>query len=257
MQELKFRALKAGELECRVGSTSKNKDGSVKSFQLLLYKNARVDANVLDETVGPFNWQKRFYQVKNTMICSVGINLNYNTDKEPLWVWKDDGGDDDYQTEQVKAECSDSFKRAAFAWGIGRELYFGPKIWVNVDSENTEKGYYSVSSIEYDDNKRITHIVITNTKTKEVVYNYTQDQKVSKTREKAPNTLKDMPTDDLSRESGSITKKQKDIIYWYKSSLDDSHKDQFLSWLEKKCLTKEITSLSEYQAAKVIEYYKL
>ena len=61
--QLQFRTLTANEIECRVGNVAK--DGS--GFFLLLYKNARVDANILDETVGEFNWNKEYYQVKNTM----------------------------------------------------------------------------------------------------------------------------------------------------------------------------------------------
>ena len=81
MKELKFRNLNKDEIEVRVGAGG----------TLLLYKTARVDANVLDSTVGCFNWQKRFYQVKQTMICEVGINVNYDDEtKEPLWVFKGD-----------------------------------------------------------------------------------------------------------------------------------------------------------------------
>ena len=113
MKEIKFRNLTKDEVEVRVGGGG----------NLLLYKTARVDAQVLDETVGNLNWQKRFYQVKETMVCSIGINVNYDDPtKEPLWVWKDDGGDDDYTMEKVKAELSDATKRAGFAWGIGRSL---------------------------------------------------------------------------------------------------------------------------------------
>lgn len=257
--ELKFRTLNANELECRVGATSKDQSGRVKSFQLLLYKTARVDANILDETVGPFNWQKRYYQVKNTMICSIGINLNYeDSSKEPLWIWKDDGGDDDFQTEQVKGECSDSMKRAAFQWGIGRELYYGPKIWVNVDEDNNEKSYYSVKTIDYDDNKRITKLIILNTKNNKVAYLYPKDTKVSQTSEKPPK-IEEKPVneDELNRTSGSLTKKQYAIISFYYGGLKDDEKVTFKIWLEKKCLTKDIKELSEYQAYKVIKTYEL
>lgn len=167
--KLAFRDLRPEEIEIRVGSTTKDKSGNVVSFGLLLYKTARVDANVLDDTVGAMNWQKRYYQVKDTMVCSIGI---YNEERKE-WVYKDDGGDDDFQAEQVKAELSDSFKRAGFAWGIGRKLYSASKIFMRVNrtEENTEKAYYSVKEIEYDETS-ITKLVIINKKTKEEVITY-------------------------------------------------------------------------------------
>lgn len=161
-EKLKFRTLTKDEIECRVGNTGAN------GFFLLLYKNARVDQTILDETVGTFNWQCRYYQVKDTMVCSVGI---YNEERGE-WLWKDNGGDDDFNAEKVKAELSDSFKRACFNWGIGRELYYSPKIWVNTNENNTTKSRYSVKQIEYDNNKRITRLVVVNDKTKDVVYTY-------------------------------------------------------------------------------------
>lgn len=159
---LQFRPLNANEIECRVGNTGTN------GFYLLLYKNARVDQTILDETVGTWNWQCKYYQVKDTMVCSVGI---YNEERGE-WLWKDNGGDDDFNAEKVKAELSDSFKRACFNWGIGRELYYSPKIWVNTSENNTTKSRYSVNQIKYDENKRITRLVIINDKTKEVVFTY-------------------------------------------------------------------------------------
>ena len=176
---LEFRPLNANEIEIRVGTTVKQKENGkvakdeygndkIKGFFLLLYKNARVDQVVLDETVGTFNWQCKYYQVKNTMVCSVGI---YNEERGE-WLWKDNGGDDDFNTEQVKAELSDSFKRACFNWGIGRELYYAPKIYVATNTNNTTGAHYSVKQIQYDNNKRITRLVIINDSTKDVVYTY-------------------------------------------------------------------------------------
>ena len=136
-EQITFRPLTANEIECRVGNVAKSGSG----FFLLLYKNARVDQTILDETFGSWNWQCKYYQVKNTMVCSVGIRRTESDE----WIWKDNGGDDDYQAEQVKAELSDAFKRACFNWGIGRELYYSPKIWINAQGENTTSARYSVT----------------------------------------------------------------------------------------------------------------
>ena len=176
MEKLAFRNARADEIELRVGSTNET------GFSLLLYKTARVDANILDETVGQFNWQKRYYQVKSTMICEIGI---YNEERKE-WVWKGDAGDES-NTEAIKGEASDSFKRAGFAWNICRSLYSAPFIWIKKDQDNDpKKSHYSVKEIDYKNNE-ISKLVITNDKTKQVVFSMGSTEKVSQTTQKAPN----------------------------------------------------------------------
>lgn len=123
---LKFRDLQAGEIDCRVQSVHKEGKGLV----LLLYKDARVDQNILDETVGAENWQREHYECKGNLFCRVGIDTNALVENAaPRWVWKADCGTES-NTEAQKGEASDSFKRACFNWGIGRELYTAPFIWI-------------------------------------------------------------------------------------------------------------------------------
>ena len=116
---MKFRWLKPSEVECRIGTVGKSGNG----LSLLLYKTARVDADVLDETVGSENWQCDFYDCKGTLFCKVGIMTAAG------WVWKSDAGAKS-NMEAEKGEASDAFKRACFKWGIGRELYTAPFIWI-------------------------------------------------------------------------------------------------------------------------------
>lgn len=120
---MEFRDLKPEEIECRVGMCKEN------GASLLLYKDARVDANILDETVGSENWQCEFYECKGTLFCKVGIVIGRG-DGFQEWVWKDDAGAPS-DMEAQKGEASDAFKRACFKWGIGRELYTAPFIWVS------------------------------------------------------------------------------------------------------------------------------
>lgn len=120
---MKFRELKADEIECRVQSVKE------KGLVLLLYKTARTDMDILDETVGAENWQCEFYEVKGIMFCRVGVNVNYGTDLPERWVWKSDAGSESNQDAE-KGNASDARKRAGFAWSIGRELYTAPFIWV-------------------------------------------------------------------------------------------------------------------------------
>lgn len=121
MEELKFRDLRADEIEVRVGMAKQN------GVSLLLYKNARCDMNILDETVGANQWQRKHYECKNNLYCSVGIKFPDG------WIWKDDCGAES-NMEKQKGEASDAFKRACVNWGIGRELYTSPFIWIGSDA---------------------------------------------------------------------------------------------------------------------------
>lgn len=154
----KFRDLQADEIECRVQSVKGN------GLVLLLYKDARVDMNILDETVGASNWQRDHYECKGNLFCRVGIKLNNE------WVWKSDCGTES-NTEAQKGEASDSFKRACFNWGIGRELYTAPFAWISsdkcniVDGKNGSKQCYDKFTVEkiIIENKRIVALAIWNT----------------------------------------------------------------------------------------------
>ena len=251
MKELKFRTLNANEIECRVGSVAKSGNG----FFLLLYKNARVDQCILDETVGQFNWQCRYYQVKNTMICSVAINVNYNDEnKEPMFLFKDNGGDDDFQAEQVKGELSDAFKRACFNWGIGRELYYSPKIWVNANDSNTTKDRYVVKTIEYDDKKRITDLTIVNDKTNEVVFLYKGGKKTSLSGENQAKTTKEVSSQEPLEIKGSINPDDLDYINRYIEVLTrEESKKNFFEWLDKNYNTMNPEMLTYSQGDDVVK----
>lgn len=115
----KLRTLNADEIECRVGTIN------ARGCSLLLYKDARVDMKILDETYGVGNWQRTHEVINGNLFCTIEI---WN-DKTEQWVKKQDVGTESY-TEKEKGEASDSFKRAGFNVGIGRELYTSPFIWI-------------------------------------------------------------------------------------------------------------------------------
>ena len=114
-----FRELTENEIECRVGVVNE------KGCSLLLYKDARCDMKILDETVGRQNWQRIHEVINGSLFCNVSI---YDEEKKQ-WITKQDVGVESY-TEKEKGQASDSFKRACFNWGIGRELYTAPFIWI-------------------------------------------------------------------------------------------------------------------------------
>lgn len=177
---LTFPLLKADDIEVRVGT---NKEGS--GMSLLLYKTARIDANILDAIVGAENWQKKYYELKGNIYCSLGIRCkheveNFDSTKriEEEWVWKDDCGKES-QTEAEKGEASDSFKRAGFAWGIGRELYSSPFIWVSAKLGYDKYTKFEVKEIDYDANKEINKLVIVESKTQTIVFSFGSKNKVA------------------------------------------------------------------------------
>ena len=163
---MKFRDLKADEIDVRVQSVKE------KGLVLLLYKDARVDMAILDETVGAENWQREHYECKGNLFCRVGICCKMSIDESgndgdiisPSWVWKSDCGTES-NTEAKKGEASDSFKRACFNWGIGRELYTAPLIWIPSDKCKIYNGKcydrFAVEKIKIED-KRITGLAIIN-----------------------------------------------------------------------------------------------
>ena len=234
---IKFRNLTADEVEVRVGG-----GGS-----LLLYKTARVDANILDEVVGQENWQKKFYQVKNTMICSLGININYaDPNKEPYFIFKDDAGDDDYTMEKVKAEASDSFKRAGFAWGIGRSLYTAPKIKIPEQFKNTQ--FFDVSELEYDSNNRICTLVITTDFGKTKVYEFRNGRKQTTTTTTTPKE-----EEDLGEPLGN---EEREFLTAYVRGLSAEQYNNFFVWLEKQFGTRKIAELTKVQGKKAVAILK-
>ena len=158
---MEFRLLKADEIDCRVQQVGNG------YCTLLLYKDARCDMNILDEVVGSMNWKRE--HTRDNANCIVSI-----WDKEKSqWISKEDTGVES-NTEKEKGLASDSFKRACFNWGIGRELYTSPHIKIQLnDSEFTnETGKFklkyisfSVSKIDYTD-KKITGLTIIDNKGK-------------------------------------------------------------------------------------------
>ena len=172
----KFRLLKADEIECRIAQVKTN------GISLLLYKTARTDANLLDETVGVFDWQNDFKVIDGVLYGGIGIRTSEG------YMWKWDAGTES-NTEAEKGRASDAFKRAGFKWGIGRELYTAPFIWITSDkcSIKTENGYskcfdkFEVSEICYNENQEISNLVIINEKSRVEVFRWTTNDKPTET----------------------------------------------------------------------------
>ena len=159
---MKFRLLEADEIDCRISICNEYGVG------LLLYKNARCDQNILDETVGAMNWQR--HHTRDNANCIVSI---WDEDKKQ-WIEKEDTGTESF-AEAEKGLASDSFKRACFNWGIGRELYTAPNMFVFSKDLKTHKqdnkgkwcckDTFRVTVIEHVDDKLV-YVRVLNEKTK-------------------------------------------------------------------------------------------
>ena len=167
-QEWAIRLLRADEIECRVSSIYAH------GLRLLLFKDARVDQKILDETFTPFGWKRTHQEVNGNLYCTVEV---WDREKGE-WVAKQDVGTASY-SEKEKGQASDSFKRACFNWGIGRELYTAPSIWIpaaltHIKEDTARKGKYCttdrfyVRSISYNGRREIASLTIVDQKGAEV-----------------------------------------------------------------------------------------
>lgn len=186
----KIRNLKAEEIECRVGAVKEN------GITILLYKNARVDQMILDETFGIYGWQRSHCCIDGENYCTVSV---WDEDKK-CWVSKQDVGTES-NTEKVKGAASDSFKRACFNIGIGRELYSAPHVFipaymVQIKEEKGKKAVkdrFSVKSIEITEDKVITALEIVNQKSEVVfIYGNAEQKKTYITAAEKRNLKKEM-----------------------------------------------------------------
>ena len=117
--------LTARDVELRVAKQTET------NVVLLAYKDARVDMRILDECFGMLNWKREHTEVNGKNYCTVSIR-----DKDTgEWISKQDVGKPS-NTEAEKGEASDSFKRACFNWGIGRELYDAPDIKIKLKASD-------------------------------------------------------------------------------------------------------------------------
>lgn len=174
---LNFRTLKASEIECRIGQIKEN------GLTLLLYKDARCDMALLDETVGAMNWKRA--HTRDNANCIVSI---WDEDKNE-WVSKEDTGTES-NTEAEKGLASDSFKRACVNWGIGRELYTSPFIWIPSDLCNIRDrkcfDRFRVVIIDYNEDREISQLKIVNDKTGNPVFSFGLCETIPRPKKEEP-----------------------------------------------------------------------
>lgn len=173
--EKKFRLLKAEEIEVKI------KQATEKGAVALIYKTSRVDIDILDETVGAENWADDYREIHGNLYCGIGIRPA----PDAPFVWKWDCGIESREDagNEKKGEASDAFKRAGVKWGIGRELYTAPFIFLNVPTQKDGGRYkltnpfarYDVMEIEYDKVRRIRRLVVVDERGK-TVFEYPRER---------------------------------------------------------------------------------
>lgn len=104
-------------------------------INVLGYIDARYVDDTLNEVVLPENWQNRYEDIPGGTRCGIGILIAGE------WVWKWDAAPHS-DIESVKGGHSDSMKRAAVHWGIGRDLYDLPDLWVPAKETYSGSGKY-------------------------------------------------------------------------------------------------------------------
>lgn len=235
MGNIKFRDLRADEVECRV-STCKSTGCS-----LLLYKDARCDMNILDETVGIMGWKRHHEMIAGNLFCTVEL---YDAEKGE-WISKQDVGKES-RSEKEKGQASDSFKRACFNLGIGRELYTAPFIWIAPSDANIyeDRGKYGtrdnfrVSRMEIKD-KKIVKLEIKNQRTEKVVFSRGYGKETTR-EEKAQEPVGKQK---ISKE------KQKSLLEF----CDEKHLD--IGKILDSYELKDISELNENQHATIIRVH--
>lgn len=235
-----FRLLRADEIETRVSTCTD------KGVTLLLYKDARADMNILDETVGAFGWKRE--HTRDNANCTVSIW----DDVKKQWIAKEDTGTES-NTEKEKGLASDSFKRACFNWGIGRELYTAPFIYISADKVKIEPkngkastyDKFEVSAIGYDEHKSINMLVVVNSKTKAEVY--TIGKKTSAPKPQPPKETPPLPTQTyitpdqavhVANECADTESDIKEVMHYFNIHLLDKMTAEQLVKFDKLMATK-------------------
>jgi hypothetical protein len=197
--EKNIRKLKASEIECRVGTINE------KGCSLLLYKDARCDMRILDETFGAMNWKRSHEIIDGNLYCTVSVLSDVGE-----WVSKQDVGVESF-TEKEKGQASDSFKRACVNWGIGRELYTSPFIWVNhADKEAYQKNgkyqtyqSYHVTEIGYNAEGEINALAIADSKGNER-YRYGRKQTTTPQPQPQPAPVPQMSAEEKAKRDKAV-----------------------------------------------------
>lgn len=243
-----FRKLTADEIEVRVGGISEKKGGF-----LLLYKDARCDMKILDETLGATNWTRTHEEIDGQLFCNVSI---WDSEKSQ-WITKQDVGVESF-SDSEKGRASDSFKRACFNLGIGRELYTAPFIWIADDKANKDNWKYKkfkVKSIAYDEKGNISQLTINEVKgfNEVEVFNYRKGKNKSKPETRERQGQAQEKRQSQKSEDKKTLKRNELLFYVRKANLKNEEVSQIIKTTFKKNSSRDLT---DEEINQLIEHIK-
>ena len=132
------------DLEFRVGATNSDKTIGL----ALPYVQARAIQNRLDEVLGFENWKVSYRQIQGGFLCTLSIRKNSNSE----WIEKEDGASiTDF--ESVKGGISNSFKRTASIFGIGRYLYDSKNNWFSIKKQGNSYVFIETPKLQLNEEK--------------------------------------------------------------------------------------------------------
>jgi len=103
-------------------------------IEIAPYVTNRAVQDRLDQVVGKDRWKNKFIETAEGMLCELSILVDGE------WVTKSDGAEKKGR-EPLKTACSVAMKRAAVHWGIGRFLYYLPRLFGEIQSTKN-RNYY-------------------------------------------------------------------------------------------------------------------
>ena len=245
---IEIRTLRADEIECRVQQVKQN--GCV----LLLYKDARCDMRILDEVFGVLGWEREHQVIDGNLYCTVRVW----DEEHNRWVSKQDVGTES-MTEKQKGQASDSFKRACFNLGIGRELYSAPFIWITLNPDEIKQDgnkfrlnfgvEFHVKEIGYSENREINKLVIVDKKGNIRFYMESENQS------KQQNThTENKSSSNTSTQDYKVTEKQLSRMFaiaYKKGITAEKVKEQVL-----KKFNKEVKDLTKSEYDRICDGYE-
>lgn len=246
--ESNFRLLKAEDIDCRVGTVKKETVGGqqvVKFITLLLYKNARVDMNILDEVYGKMNWQRKHEFKDGKLYCTVSV---YDSNKGE-WIDKEDVGTES-NADAEKGQASDSFKRACVNWGIGRELYTAPFILIRpLNGETIQYTKFSVSEVEYNTQNEIIKLtIVDNNNVVRWTTENNKQQSVSPTPPPPPAT--NQPSSSAEPKPAAKVKTRREKTIEHLKNMDAVTLKQYMDYFQ----IEDVDRMTDKQVEDVIAY---
>lgn len=234
---IEFKTLTPEQIEVRVTNT-KYKG----SANLLLYIDSRCAANILNDTVGVFNWQIEYKSVNDKVYGR--LSIKHPTSNE--WIVKEDTGSES-NIEGDKGQASDILKRCIARWGCDY-LYSAPDIKIKCPDSyyfNDKLSMsFKVKDIQYN-GKKISSLVIVDKFDKEV-YRWNETDKTPVYYNTNENATTPITTEPVTKNNEEDDNKKSPVsnldalTFFCKQEKNEENKEQltrFYNYYKTKCDT--------------------